>query len=162
MGPRVHALCIRDVERGQDAPAGHGQHPARSGEPPGPSGGRTGLAARPAGQSEIMTARSRTRKKAGDIPAFFMALEKFFTIFFIIFRPGSLCLPRQGHKRPHARHGFSGSRGASCPHPCMGSHLFCLSGRRCQVEQKSLGTSLFGHVGLWFYYYRVKGRTLPS
>ena len=54
---QVHtAISIRDVERGQDAPAGHGQHPARPGEPSGPSCGRAGLAARSSGQPEIAAA----------------------------------------------------------------------------------------------------------
>lgn len=35
-------------------------------------------------------------KKAGDIPAFFMALEKFFTIFFIIFCRVAVRIPQRG------------------------------------------------------------------
>ena len=161
MGPRVHALCIRDVERGQDAPAGNGQHPARPGEPSGPSGGRAGLAARPFGQPEI-TAATNAHEKSRGHPGFFYGAGKIFHNIFYYFLPCSRPHPATGRDRARAGHGFSGSRGAPCLHFCTGSHLFCLSGRRCQVEQNSLGTSLFGHVGLWFYYYRVKGRTLPS
>ena len=161
MGPRVHALCIRDVERGQDAPAGHGQHPARPGEPSGPSGGRAGLAARPFGQPEI-TAATNAHEKSRGHPGFFYGIGKIFHNIFYYFLPCAHPHATAGTRRTRTGHGFSGSRGGACPHSCTSSHLFCLSGRRCQVEQNSLGTSLFGHVGLWFYYYRVKGRTLPS
>ena len=52
----------------------------------GTAGGRAGLAARASGQPELGTAGPPPAKKAGDTPAFFMASEKFFTIFFVIFR----------------------------------------------------------------------------
>ncbi len=101
------------------------------------------------------------RKKPG-IPRLFLWLRKNFSQYFLLFSALHRPYLAAGTERACAGHGFSGSRGGPRPLPCTGSHLFWLSGRRCQVEQNSSGTSLFGHVGLWFYYYRVKGRTLPS
>ena len=75
----------------------------------------------------------------------FYGIGKIFHNIFYYFLPCAHPHATAGTRRTRTGHGFSGSRGGACPHSCTSSHLFCLSGRRCQVEQKSWGTSLFGH-----------------